>query len=83
MADQLTEEQREQVSEQLMETFKFLDKDGDGFLSPQELRKGFTKPGEYISPQLNEMINEADVDGDGQVDYEEFVKMAMTMMASQ
>ena len=51
-------------------------KDGNGFISAEELMHVMNSLGEKLSDdEVGEMIREADVDGDGQVNYEEFVKM--------
>jgi len=47
--------------------------DGNGFISPAELRHVMTDLGqEPTDTEVDEMIREADVDGDGQISYEEF-----------
>jgi len=60
--------------EEILEAFKFFDKDGNGFISAAELRHIMTNLGEkLIDEEVDEMIREADIDGDGQINYEEFV----------
>ena len=55
------------------------DKDGNGFISADELRFVKNGLGENLTDEeINEMIREADIDGDGQINYEEFVKMMMS-----
>ncbi|ORZ19442.1 calmodulin [Absidia repens] len=62
--------------QELLEAFQVFDKDGNNYISADELRQVMVSVGERLSEQeLNEMIREADVDGDGQINYEEFVKM--------
>jgi calmodulin len=64
---------------ELLEAFKVFDKDGNGFISAEELRHVMTNLGEKLTDEeVNEMIREADQDGDGQVDYSEFVKMMLS-----
>ncbi len=47
------------------------DKDGNGYISNDELRQVMKNLGENLTPQeVEEMILEADTDGDGQVNYE-------------
>jgi len=61
----------------MMETFNFLDEDGNGFLSAAELRNSLiTTLGEGpTEEEAEEMIKQADFDGDGQVNYDEFAKL--------
>ena len=48
----------------------FLLKDGNGFISAQELRHVMTNLGEKLTDEeVDEMIREADLDGDGMVIY--------------
>ncbi|KAG6525769.1 hypothetical protein ZIOFF_015739 [Zingiber officinale] len=57
------------VEEELKEAFK--------------LRNVMISLGETLSDEeVEQMIREADLDGDGQVNYEEFVRMMMMMMAA-
>lgn len=45
-------------------------RDGDGFISPPELRYVMTNLGEKLTDEeVNDMIKEADLDGDGLVNY--------------
>ena len=64
------------VEEELRDTFRVFDKDGNGFISRSELRQVLEKMGEKISEaEIDDMIDEVDSDGDGEICYEEFVKM--------
>mmetsp|Transcript_100691 Transcript_100691/g.282182 ORF Transcript_100691/g.282182 Transcript_100691/m.282182 type:complete len:150 (-) Transcript_100691:112-561(-) len=66
------------AEEELIEAFKVFDRDGDGFISANELRDSMTNLGERLShDEVSDMIKEADQDGDGQINYDEFVKMMM------
>jgi calmodulin len=51
-----------ELEEQLIETFKVFDRDGNGLLSGQELK--------YVMAVVGEVLN-----GDGFINYQEFVKM--------
>ena len=68
------------AEEDVKEAFRVFDRDGNGFISADELRYVMTNLGEKLSDEeVMEMIREADIDGDGQINYEEFV----TMMTSE
>lgn len=60
--------------DEMLLVFRQFDRDGDGYIGPQELRDLLLQLGEEISDaELEDMIREADRDGDGKVSYEEFV----------
>mmetsp|Transcript_47562 Transcript_47562/g.74151 ORF Transcript_47562/g.74151 Transcript_47562/m.74151 type:complete len:116 (-) Transcript_47562:216-563(-) len=64
------------------EAFKILDRDGNGFISADELYKIMADLGEDLTDEeLKVMIRVADADGDGRVNREDFVKTMM--MASE
>nr|2KN2_A Chain A, Calmodulin [Glycine max] len=68
------------AEEELKEAFKVFDKDQNGYISASELRHVMINLGEKLTDEeVEQMIKEADLDGDGQVNYEEFVKMMMTV----
>ncbi|CAL5413408.1 unnamed protein product [Camellia sinensis] len=68
------------AEEELKEAFKVFDKDQNGYISANELRHVMINLGEKLTDEeVDQMIKEADLDGDGQVNYEEFVKMMMTI----
>ncbi|KAJ8765432.1 hypothetical protein K2173_013190 [Erythroxylum novogranatense] len=68
------------AEEELKEAFKVFDKDQNGYISATELRHVMINLGEKLTDEeVEQMIKEADLDGDGQVNYEEFVKMMMTI----
>ena len=56
---------------EIRDAFEVFDKDGNGFISAQELRQVMASLGEKLSEEeLDEMMREADVDGDGQINFE-------------
>ena len=60
----------------LLLAFKTFDKNGDGFISMDELRKGLKASGDNVSEtELECIMARADTDGDGKVNYEEFAAM--------
>jgi len=60
--------------------FRVFDKDGNGFISPAELRQVLIDHGERATDEkVDRWIREADIDKDGLVSYEEFV----TLMTSE
>ncbi|KAK2194832.1 bifunctional EF-hand domain/EF-Hand 1 [Babesia duncani] len=67
------------TEEELVQAFKVFDRDGNGFISAQELRHVMTNLGEKLTnEEVEEMLREADVDGDGRINYEEFVKLMIS-----
>ncbi|GER25471.1 calmodulin [Striga asiatica] len=68
------------AEEELKEAFKVFDKDQNGYISAEELQHVMINLGEKLSDEeAEQMIREADLDGDGQVNYDEFVKMMITV----
>ncbi|XP_062554494.1 calmodulin-beta-like [Armigeres subalbatus] len=64
------------TQEELRDAFKIFDKDGDGFLTVDELSAVMKNFGERLSDdELADLLDEADIDGDGKINYEEFVIM--------
>eukprot|EP00091_Calanus_sinicus_P008672 TRINITY_DN20831_c0_g1_i1.p1 TRINITY_DN20831_c0_g1~~TRINITY_DN20831_c0_g1_i1.p1 ORF type:complete len:150 (-),score=55.21 TRINITY_DN20831_c0_g1_i1:90-539(-) len=77
MARKLDENSAE---DEIRESFKVFDNDGNGFINRQELGYVMENLGENLPKEEIEcLINEIDIDGDGQINYEEFY----TMMSSK
>lgn len=73
MQNKLSNEDKEQ---ELVEAFKVFDKNGDGFISLQELKFTLTTIGEKLTEdECNQMMAEADMDNDGRINFNEFVRM--------
>lgn len=58
----------------LFAAFSYFDKDGSGYITPDELQKACEEFG-MEDVHLEEMIQEVDQDNDGRIDYNEFVAM--------
>mmetsp|Transcript_10750 Transcript_10750/g.23132 ORF Transcript_10750/g.23132 Transcript_10750/m.23132 type:complete len:504 (+) Transcript_10750:29-1540(+) len=70
IAGQLNEDQ----IKALRDTFMGLDKNGDGLLTPAELKEGLQKAGlKEIPPDLQAIMEDVDADGSGVIDYTEFL----------
>lgn len=70
IAGQLSEDQ----IKALREIFMQLDKNGDGLLTPVELKDGLSKAGlKEIPPDLQAILEDVDSDGSGVIDYTEFL----------
>ncbi|PKA64033.1 Calcium-dependent protein kinase 1 [Apostasia shenzhenica] len=58
----------------LFAAFQYFDKDGSGYITPDELQKACEEFG-VGDIHLEELIREVDQDNDGRIDYNEFVAM--------
>lgn len=76
IASQLASKEEKQ---QLMETFKALDKNGDGTLSRQEILDGYkqTMNEEEAEAEVNRIMEMVDTDKSGEIDYTEFIAATM------
>ena len=65
--------QKTDWQEEIRDAFHAFDKDGNGFISPQELRDVMKILKEELTEeQLDILIKEAETNGDGAINYEEF-----------
>ncbi|XP_048258892.1 calmodulin-like [Haliotis rufescens] len=63
-------------SKEIITDFKKYDLNGDGFISPNELREVIRVRGERLSnAEVDAMMQTVDLNQDGKVNYEEFVKV--------
>jgi calcium-binding protein CML len=56
------------VEEELKESFKYFDKDGNGYITPNELRSVMLNIGEKLTDiELEQMMKDVDCDKDGRI----------------
>ncbi len=59
---------------ELKAAFNYFDLDGNGFISPLELKQVLAKFGaDYTDDEVEDIIREGDQDGDGRISYQEFL----------
>ena len=59
------------TEDEMREAFKLFDRDGNGYISPAELKQVMNNLGERLTEaEVDLMIREVDANGDGQVNYE-------------
>merc|ERR1712187_761868 len=59
--------------EELKETFKVLDTNNDGAISPEEIRDGMKKLGiSMTAAEIDEMVSHADADNDGVISWDDY-----------
>ncbi|GMP44610.1 hypothetical protein CsSME_00013470 [Camellia sinensis var. sinensis] len=61
--------------EHLYKAFQYFDKDGNGFISREELRQAMTQYGMGDEATIDEVLDDVDTDKDGNINYDEFVAM--------
>ncbi|KAK8617264.1 hypothetical protein V6N13_080182 [Hibiscus sabdariffa] len=71
--------QRMANDEHLRKAFSFFDKDGNGFIDPDELRDALMEDGsDDCTNVANDIFQEVDTDKDGRISYDEFAAMMKT-----
>ncbi|KAK6120257.1 hypothetical protein DH2020_045948 [Rehmannia glutinosa] len=71
--------QRMANDEHLHKAFTYFDKDGNGYIEPDELRDALMEDGADDSADVaNDIFQEVDTDKDGRISYDEFVAMMKT-----
>ncbi|KAL0451015.1 UNVERIFIED_CONTAM: Calcium-dependent protein kinase [Sesamum latifolium] len=71
--------QRMANDEHLHKAFSYFDKDGNGYIEPDELRDALMEDGADDSTDVaNDIFQEVDTDKDGRISYDEFVAMMKT-----
>jgi len=72
------------VEEDVMHAFRVFDRDGDGYISVEELRLTMNNLGEPLTDQeVRSMIEEADLDGDGRINFQEFARLMQTQQQQE
>lgn len=65
--------------EHLRKAFSYFDKDGNGYIEPDELRNALMEDGaDDCTDVANDIFQEVDTDKDGRISYDEFVAMMKT-----
>ncbi|GMJ03227.1 calcium-dependent protein kinase 13 [Hibiscus trionum] len=71
--------QRLANDEHLRKAFSYFDKDGNGFIEPDELRDALMEDGaDDCTNVANDIFQEVDTDKDGRISYDEFAAMMKT-----
>jgi len=74
----IAQQLKDEDLEELKRTFEELDADGNGTLSPAEIRQGMEKHSVAIPPDLDDLMRSCDSDNSGGIDYTEFVAATLT-----
>uniref|UniRef100_A0A646QDU6 Calglandulin n=1 Tax=Hemiscolopendra marginata TaxID=943146 RepID=A0A646QDU6_9MYRI len=78
LMNEFSSHNEDEIMEELLAAFRVFDKDGNGYITRDELRQAMELIGESVTDRaLDEMLREADVDRDGRIDYSEFAKMLL------
>lgn len=71
-----TMNQKKNLSEEkLTAAFKLFDTDGNGTISPAELKEVLSSSGQISDETIEEILKQADENNDGEIEYDEFVEM--------
>ena len=64
------------IDENIVQSFKVFDRDGDGLITEDELQITMNNLGEPMNEvEVKAMIAEADLDGDGKINFKEFQRL--------
>ncbi|KAF8774302.1 Calcium-binding protein E63-1 like protein [Argiope bruennichi] len=70
--------QEDDLMDDLLAAFRVFDKDGNGYITKDELKMAMDLIGEPVTEaQLDDMLKAIDIDHDGRINYEEFVKILL------
>ncbi|KHF98085.1 Calcium-dependent protein kinase 13 [Gossypium arboreum] len=64
--------------EHLRRAFSYFDRDGNGFIEPDELRDALMEGEDDCTSVANDIFQEMDTDKDGRISYDEFAAMMKT-----
>ncbi|PPD67127.1 hypothetical protein GOBAR_DD35999 [Gossypium barbadense] len=70
--------QRMANDEHLRKAFSYFDRDGNGFIEPDELRDALMEGADDCTSVANDIFQEVDTDKDGRITYDEFAAMMKT-----
>ncbi|KAL5283477.1 hypothetical protein ACFFRR_006010 [Megaselia abdita] len=71
-------EENDDVTEDLIAAFRVFDRDGNGFITRDELQTAMEMIGESLTDsQVSELLAIADLDKDGRINYEEFTRLLL------
>lgn len=71
--------QRMANDEHIRKAFSYFDKDGNGYIEPEELREALVEDGAAdVVDVANDIFQEVDTDKDGRISYDEFAAMMKT-----
>ncbi|XP_059615653.1 calcium-binding protein E63-1 isoform X3 [Phlebotomus argentipes] len=70
--------EEDDITQDLIAAFRVFDRDGNGFITRDELQTAMDMIGETVTEaQLTEMLALADLDKDGRINYEEFIRLLL------
>ena len=71
------------LREILEDLFEEYDRDDSGYLDPNELRNMLSESQKFCldSDQVDKIMSDFDLDGDGKIEYEEFLPIAVEIVA--
>ena len=64
----------------IQDAFDFFDKDKNGTITLEEVKKAFKKEKNYKEEDFKNIINQIDLNQDSKIDYNEFKKMMETIL---
>lgn len=71
-------DENDDVTEDLIAAFRVFDRDGNGFITRDELQTAMEMIGESLTEtQLSQLLAIADLDKDGKINYEEFTRLLL------